>query len=653
MPAHKIAVGKLITSLIDDAKKIEASDSAQKTKTQSFQRLATKFINQIYGDARKKESSKITPETARRYLTRARTALREFSGIHHRFNSEVERMSKKYVCHFNILQTLLGLPPSEARTQKIILKESLLSAKEILTAVERFDFSKSNVNERIKKLAEKHPLYRPEILGLSAGDTFAAKKRLIKTMREAQSLYDEVVVLKVDHELIVNLSMDTLDKNAMARRSKNKLAVKKNTKVHVDYPRYMNQVVEILQRKPESFYGDVKNIAPLVFALCAATGRRPVEILLTGNLSAKTKSTLMFTGQAKKREGDDDVERLIYSLVDSKIIETAFIALRSSPTVKSLVSGEAKEDDYRDNNSRLSGKISPHLSEFTKNFFIDSRRVFKDTRGIYGAICYQRFYLSDPRWKNKDVTVFFTELFGHADKDSQSNYMPYQLSNFTVDYQPNTAGVNERWERLCELDDDMPSLARLDAAVQLHNTVKDLVLENQAIKLTLNFLAVKTRKFKGMIKNYLVAIDDLALPDEPLTTQSNEGELEELQPNTSEPTVKKEHVEEKKPTEKADKPHINAKLLNNDLWEVIVKLGNKTQMFTLKTNSKITAMKIGYALFVGDLFEFKVTIPYKTPPHFQDTLYAKNEKEAERIALNDAGLDGFRGPYGKIEVKKL
>ena len=64
-------------------------------------------------------------------------------------------------------------------------------------------------------------------------------------------------------------------------------------------------------------------------------------------------------------------------------------------------------------------------------------------------------------------------------------------------------------------------------------------------------------------------------------------------------------------------------------------------------------MKTGYALFVGELFEFKVTIPYRKGPHFQDTLYAKNEKEAERIALNDAGLDGFRGAYNKIQVKKL
>lgn len=652
MPAHKLKIGELITNLITDAKEIDNSDSPQKVKTQSFKRLATKFINQIYGDSRKRESDKIAPTTARRYLTRARTAIKEFTGIHHRFNVEVERMAKKYSGHARMLQNMVGLQPDDTRKAKKALLESLLDAKEILALIDDLDFSKKTISNNIKKLADKYPTYHDEILSLNSGDVQYAKRTLVKTLREATPLYDDLTMLKVDHELIVNLAMDKSDKDLMAKKSKNKLGVKKNTKVYVDYPRYMNQVLEILQRKPESFNGDVKNIAPLVFALCAATGRRPVEILLTGNLSTKTKNTMLFTGQAKKRDGDEDTERLIYSLVDSKVVESAFIALRSSPTVKSLVSGEAKADDYRDENSRLSGKISPHLSEFAKSFFVDSRRVFKDTRGIYGRICYQRWYLNDRRWKNKDENIFFAELFGHADVNSQSHYMPYQLSNFNADYEPSTADVNERWALLCELDDDMPDLARLDAAVELHNTVKEMVLDNPAIELTQTMLATKTKKFRGTIKNYLMAIGDLALPGESLTQQFDE-EPEETSDNEVVEHEKIKTIEELIKKTKADKPHINAKLLNNDLWEVIVKLGNKTQMFNLKTDSKITAMKIGYALFVGDLFEFKVVIPYKTGPHFEDILYAKNEKAAEVMALNDAGLDGFRGSYNKIQVKRL
>ncbi|MGK0269460.1 MAG: hypothetical protein ACI88H_000091 [Cocleimonas sp.] len=648
MPVHKLKIGELITALVNDAKEIDNSDLAQKVKTQSFKRLATKFINQIYGDSRKRESDKIAPTTARRYLTRARTAIKEFTGIHHRFAVEVERMAKKYPGHANMLNKMLELAPDDTRKAKKGLLESLLDAKEILSLVEDLDFSKSTVKNNVVKLANKHPAYSDVILTLNNSDIQYSKRILVQTLREAQQLYDDVSSLKIDHELIVNLAMDKSDKDLMAKKSNKKLGIKKNTKVYVDYPRYINQVTEILQRKPESFYGDTKNIAPLVFALCAATGRRPVEMLLTGNLTVSNKNTLLFTGQAKKRDGDDDVERLIYSLVDSNVIVSAFAVLRSSSTVKSLICGETKADDYRDENSRMSGKISPHLSEFTKSFFIDNRRVFKDTRGIYGRICYQRWYLTDRRWKNKDEHLFFAELFGHADVRSQSHYMPYQLSNFTADYEPNIAAVNKRWEMLCELDEDMPSLARLDAGVELHDAAKTMVLDNQAIELTQTMLATKTKKFRGTIKNYLMAIGDLALPGEPLTIQNDEDVIDE--PEQEQPKV---NTEEEPKVDKAEKPHIQAKVLESGLWETIIKLGNKTSMFTLRAGDKITAMKTGYALFVGDLFEFKVTIPYKNKPHFADTLYAKNGEEAEQIAKNDAGLDGVKGPYNKIQVKKL
>jgi hypothetical protein len=67
----------------------------------------------------------------------------------------------------------------------------------------------------------------------------------------------------------------------------------------------------------------------------------------------------------------------------------------------------------------------------------------------------------------------------------------------------------------------------------------------------------------------------------------------------------------------------------------------------------MTAMKTGYDLFTGDLFEFEVTIPYKEGPHFQEVVYAGNADEAEKFAVNGAGLDGFKGAYNKIQVKQL
>tara|TARA_R110001583_G_scaffold111552_1_gene260660 strand:+ start:167 stop:1936 length:1770 start_codon:yes stop_codon:yes gene_type:complete len=589
MTSHKLKIGQLITELINSAKEIEGSDSPQKIKTQLFKRLATKFINEIYGDSRKSESGKVALTTARRYLTRARSAIQEFTGIHHRFNLEVERLIKKHPVHADMLKGMVDLSPSETRKTKKTILESLLDSREILMSVENLDFSKPAIKSKVITLAKKHPVYSDYILELNEADTQTAKKNIVKTLRDAQELYPKVSALKVDHELIVNLAMNKVDKDLMAKKSKGKLDIKKNTKVYVDYPRYMNQVVDILQRNHSALSGDVKDIAPLVFSLCAVTGRRPVEILSTGSLTAKTKNTLLFKGQAKKRDGDEDIENLIYSLVDSKVVESAFLSLRSSSILKSLLSGKAKKDDYRDDNSRLSGKISPHLSLFAKHFFIDELRVFKDTRGIYGRICYDRWYLTDPRWKNKDLSVFFTEIFGHADANSQSHYMPYQLSNFTADYVPDTSSVNKRWEMLCELDEYMPALARLDAAVELHNTVKDMVLSEPGIGLTQTMLATKTKKFRGTIKNYLMAIGDLALPGESLTQQFND-----------EPDDVSSDAPEKAYREITIKPKIKAKSVGDDSWDVSISLGNKAEIFNLKAGDKIAAMKAGYSLFMGE-----------------------------------------------------
>jgi hypothetical protein len=603
MPEHKVKIGELIDGLVNDAKEIEGSIEPQKVKTQMFKRLAARFINQVYGDGRRSESSKIAPTTARRYLTRARKAIKEFTGIHHRFSSEIDRLSKKYPEHSSVLSDMNGLTPDDTRKAKKKLLDSLLDAREILDFVNDLDFSKGSFYKKVIRLSKKYPNYSSCILLLNEGDIQSAKQAISKTIKEVQPLYNDVSGLKVDHELIVNLAMDKADKDLMAKKAKRTLSVKKNTKVHIDFPRYMNQVLAILKRSPRHFEGDAKDAAPLIFALCAATGRRPVEVLLTGGFTPKTKNTMLFTGQAKKRDGDD-AERLIYSLFDSKLVVDAFCALRSLSNVKKLVSGETKGSDYRDENSQLSGKISPHLSAFAKSFFIDKKRVFKDTRGIYGAICYQSWYLSDPRWKNKDINIFFTELFGHADVNSQSNYMPYQLTNFTLNYEPDTSSVNHRWEKLCELDEHMPNLARLDAAVEIHEAAKDMVFHDHSISLTQTMLSTKTKKYRGTIKNYLMTIGDLALPDEPLSVQFNDSSSstdhsdnysnDDGNDNSNDTPSKKNSKSEVK----NEKPHINAHSLNNGLWKVTVKLGDRDEAFTVRANNSISAMKAGYGMFV-------------------------------------------------------
>jgi hypothetical protein len=664
MPVKKIKIGELIKELVVEAKELEYSELPQQQKTQKFQRIAIKFKNKLHGDKRKKEDNRLALSTARSYLTRARKSVGEFLGLHHRFDAEVTRIIKKFPAYKASISTLMGLSPSETRIAKKSLLDALLNAASLPVQIEMLDFSKKNINAVIKKLAEDNTYFKNHILSMST-DSFSAKNALINMLSHSGEVYGRIKSLSVDHELIVRLSMNDADKDLLSSTAASNLTKKKNTVVYVDYPTYLSNIINILVRDEKTFAGYVTEMAPLVFALCAVTGRRPIEILYTSEFTAKKRHILVFTGQAKKRD-ESSTENEIYSLVDSAIVITAFKLLRSLPAVQSIISSslQGEDDDFRSINDRINAKVADALNKYAKHFFIDRRRVFKDTRGIYGRVCYQRWYLNDVKWRTKDEDIFFSELFGHEDTKSQANYKPYKLNNFNPDFEAKPT-KNQRWLSLCELDDYMPDLASGDAGVKIHTAVKEIVLEDDRVELSQNAIYLKTKSFRGTIIRYLEAIGALALPGESLTQQFDEYHEEnekndEHRNNVDTVTVK--NITNNKPTKtvaivsnkiKKTKPHIAAKHLNDDHWEVIVKLGDETKMFDLISSGKIDAMKTGYALFVGEIFIFKVTIPYKKGPFFEDTLYAENENKAKEIAINDAGLDGFRGPYDKIQVKKV
>lgn len=648
MSVQKINLKETIEWLVVEFKSIDSQDIPQHKKTRLFQALASKFVTKLYNDGRRTAQQKITLKTARGYLTKARKAIREITGIHHRFEAELSRLSKKYSRSTYFLTKLSGLTNTEeAGNVKSGLLKELSFASEIRASVESLDFSKRTINNKVNKLADKYPAYAHYINNLVVGDSvIAAKTELFKAINEAKPLYSELKSLKVDHELYVNLTIPDADAEFFKADKETRLIRKKNTVVFVDYPRYMQQITTILENPTAYFNGIVSGIAPLLFALCAASGRRSIEIFLLGDFVAKDTHNLVFTGQAKKRE-DDSAERTIYSLVDTRTFLIALAVLRNHALTKKIIA-ESESRDHYSTNEIIKGKISSHLNDFAKNFFIDKKRVSKDVRGIYGRICYQEWYLTDPRWRSKDEDIFFFELFGHSDTDAQTHYKPYKLNNYVANYKAE-ALENTRWQALCELDEDMSGLARGNAAIDIHDWVKTAVEQNPNAEINQSILVRETKKFRGTIKNYLDAIGDLALPGEPITNQSDE-ELVDT-PNEKTAGVNNDKAETKVIVKQ--KPRIKINDLGDDNWTVTIGLGERTATFNLRAGDKMTAMKTGYDLFTGDLFEFEVTIPYKEGPHFQEVVYAGNANEAKRFAVNYAFLDGFKGPCNKIQVKQL
>ncbi|WP_220384928.1 telomere resolvase, partial [Klebsiella pneumoniae] len=95
--------------------------------------------------------------------------------------------------------------------------------------------------------------------------------------------------------------------------------------------------------------------------------------------------------------------------------------LRSCPAASDfddVVKGYG-DNDTRSENGRINAILAKAFNPWVKSFFKDDRRVYKDSRAIYARIAYEMFFRVDPRWKNVDEDVFFMEILGHDDENTQ------------------------------------------------------------------------------------------------------------------------------------------------------------------------------------------------------------------------------------------
>ncbi|WP_217990505.1 protelomerase family protein, partial [Enterobacter hormaechei] len=283
------------------------------------------------------------------------------------------------------------------------------------------------------------------------------------------------------------------------------LREKKRSVVVIDYPKYMQSIYNILNSPATLFSLNTRSgMAPLAFALAAVSGRRMIEIMFQGEFSVSGKYTVNFSGQAKKRSEDKNVTRTIYTLCEAKLFVELLTELRSCSAASDfdeVIQGYGK-DDTRSENGRINAILAKAFNPWVKTFFGDERRVYKDSRAIYARIAYEMFFRVDPRWKNVDEDVFFMEILGHDDENTQLHYKQFKLANFSRTWRPDVGDENTRLVALQKLDDEMPGFARGDAGVRLHETVKQLVEQDPSAKITNSTL----RAFKfspTMISRYL------------------------------------------------------------------------------------------------------------------------------------------------------
>lgn len=160
----------------------------------------------------------------------------------------------------------------------------------------------------------------------------------------------------------------------------------------------------------------------IVAALLAVTGRRPIEILHTGNLTPATKNPQQctFTGQAKTRESEHARGAFdIYTLAPPKLVCEALARIRKMKQYKDL--------SHRHIESRTSGTLGVKVRDlFGDVLAINGVITPKSLRGIWVNVAHHIF-------KPMSIdSVFATNQLGHATPNGQSvsrasadNYMQF------------------------------------------------------------------------------------------------------------------------------------------------------------------------------------------------------------------------------------
>jgi len=157
----------------------------------------------------------------------------------------------------------------------------------------------------------------------------------------------------------------------------------------------------------------------LAIGIMAVTGRRPIEILSSGALTATGKNTCNFKGQAKKIDSAEHEQGYkIYTLAPSQIVVDALARLRKLKPLNNL--------NNRQIESRTSGRLGVTVREHLNDVLEKPDLITpKSLRGIWVNVAHNLF-------KPMSIdTVFATQMLGHSansgakSSSAAENYMQF------------------------------------------------------------------------------------------------------------------------------------------------------------------------------------------------------------------------------------
>lgn len=500
-PAQKVDFDEALKYLMNELERIDSSDLTQSQRTAQYKRLAAKTINSYLKDGDNfKSGNKLSVTTLNKYLTRLRTAVRAANYRHHSLTHESARgwtttdKATGKVSHYVTLSKLISDYPEYAHELDTLRSEHALTLR-----------------KRVKEIA----------------NSVIAGKQPNKRERELYRLITSG--LKVEHEILFHLALDSAQKSLVKQHQGGALERKQHDSVTISHAAIMGIISEYLAS--ESIYKQL-------YALALCCGRRFVEVAKQGNFTAVDEHQVIFSGQAKKRAGHVEKPYPIYTLIPASEFIAAIERLRSSQQMadlhKKVVEKKAEKGMVTpDFDNAFFNTITASSANYAAKTAMANRGMataqtdgniiyndtsttvtFKDSRAIYAAICLQDWHEKDA--PQLDDNAFVSQLMGHEGGTAHLNYRQFRIKRdlpaFLLAVNTDVAGAQleaANGENTADLEDAFSSLPDVrDSLKRCHEKVIAWAKANPTKKLSQTSIEKDAKGGnRSVVKDYIAALN--------------------------------------------------------------------------------------------------------------------------------------------------
>jgi hypothetical protein len=415
---QKVDFDAALNYLMNELDRIDNSELTQSQRTAQYKRVAAKVINTHLKDGDNfRADNKLGITTLNKYLTRLRTAIRAANYRHHSLKSESPRgwtttdKETGKTNHYVTLAKLINEYPEHANQLDSLRSEHALTlrkrVKEIAGAV----------------IADNHPTKR--------------QRELYKLITSS---------LKVEHEILFHLALDSAQKNKVKSHQGGALERKQHDSVTISHAAIIGIIRDGLAA--ESLYKQL-------YALALACGRRFIEVAKQGNFEPLDEHRVLFSGQAKKRAGHIEKPYPIYTLIPASELIAAVERLRQSPSMAAIhqrIAAKRNEKnivtpDFDNAAFNAATAVSANYAAKTAMQHHGMAQIkgdesiysgtsttvtFKDSRAIYAAICLQEWHEKDA--PQLDDNAFVSQLMGHEGGTAHLNYRQFRINRELPEY---------------------------------------------------------------------------------------------------------------------------------------------------------------------------------------------------------------------------